>query len=207
MHRRVHRFRRSFINWYYILVISTLRLSGINLFVCTNWNDRTASLRRDNSSGRIPESMTNFPKPVARSGGSPYSPGACRRAPGLFISQHALFYHGSTSFVVRTSRTGRDETKTGTNLQENVSRACLSLWPRGINNISRGLLEFLVQPAPHGRRGDPPSKRSRHWRVPFARRSWWIRGIRWEQRDVGLTWKACLLFWWGIIGWIPGVDA
>lgn len=46
-----------------------------------------------------------------------------------------------SSFV---SRTGRDETKTGTNLQEDVSRACLSLWPRGINNISRDLLEFLV---------------------------------------------------------------
>lgn len=71
-----------------------------------------------------------------------------------------------SSFVPRT---GRDETKTGTNLQEDVSRTCLSLWPRGINNISRDLLEFLLPlppSAPHDRE-DPPSKRSRHWRVPW----------------------------------------
>lgn len=38
----------------------------------------TVSLRRNNSSGRIPEPMTNFPKPVVRPGGPAYSPDACR---------------------------------------------------------------------------------------------------------------------------------
>lgn len=106
MHRRIS-LPVSLINWYRILVTITLRLSGINLFVSTNWNDRTVSLRRDNSSGRILKPMTNFPKPIVRSGGPPYSPGACRTASGLFISQHGLFYHGSTSFVVRSSHGAR----------------------------------------------------------------------------------------------------
>lgn len=142
------RFSSPFINRYRILATITLRLSGINLFVSTNWNDRAVSPRRDNSSGRIPESMTNFPKPVVRSGGPPYSPGACRRAPGLFISQHALFYHGSTSFVVRFSYEGETRRRQVQIYKEDVSRACLSLWPRGINNISRDLLEFLRAPSP-----------------------------------------------------------
>lgn len=76
----------------------------------------------------------------------------------IYIAACAFRLEESTSFVVRSLR---DETKTGTNLQDDVSRACLSLWPRGINNISRDLLEFLLVPHPFPSTLETPRRRDR----------------------------------------------
>lgn len=88
----------------------------------------TDSLRRIIHPREIPQSRPNFPErspweKAPRRLSHPLS--GC--APGLFISQHAFFYHGSMSFVVHSPGTWRDETRTGTNLRDNVSRACARL--------------------------------------------------------------------------------
>lgn len=190
----------------------TLRLSGINLFVSTNWNDRT--------DGLAPNEITHprefrsrwpiFPNPSL-------GPGALLiRRVHTGVSTR-IIYIAACAFlprinVFRRSRTGPETRRRQVQIYRRTfpERAYPSD-PAALITFheisSNSFCSFLPpSPAPHGRE-DPPSKRSRHWRVPFARRSWWIRGIRWEQKDVGLTWKACLLFWWGIMGWIPGVDA
>lgn len=100
--------------------------------------------------------MTNFPKPVARSGAPPppYSPGCTRIiyiAACAFLPRINIFRRPSP---VR----GRDETKTGTNLHRwTFPERAYPSDPRGINNISRDLPEFLAPlPLPANRHRTAP---------------------------------------------------
>lgn len=122
--------------------------------------------QRDNSSVKYRSHCPIFPNPsfVPAVGELTYLPLVYSRndriiyiAACVFLSRINVFRRSFPTHACAR----QDETKTGTNLQDDdVSRACLSLWPRGINNISRDLLEFL-SPSRSSRPRWTPRRRDR----------------------------------------------
>jgi len=87
-----------------------------------------------------------------------------------------------------------------------------SLWPRGINNTSRDLHGIHPPPRlflsllPPLIAARTPRRRDRVTNVHPSRGdgSWWIRGIRWEQKDVGFSVEGVFVVLMRYNGMDPG---